>query len=135
MTIRRSLFAARLINHTVDVDWTQHGSGSFVSDYNHPVTARRDKHMIHRRDRVFVPIRSPNGKRSERHSFHSFANIRNHNRLYQKLPLLHYLLAVEPDVEIATYAVDVRFGSPVRAGVLGVWMAKRNVHPGNLFVL
>jgi len=29
--------------------------------------------------------------------------------LYQKLPFPHYLLAVEPDVEIAADAVDMRF--------------------------
>ena len=29
--------------------------------------------------------------------------------LYQKLPLPHYLLAIEPDIEIATNTVDVRF--------------------------
>ena len=55
--------------------------------------------------------------------------------LYQKLPFPHYLFAVEPDVEIAADAVDVRFGSPVCAGVLGVGMTERDVDPGNLFVL
>ena len=55
--------------------------------------------------------------------------------LYQKLPALHDLLAVEPDVEIAADAVDVRFGSPVRAGMLGVGMTKRDVDSRNLFVL
>jgi hypothetical protein len=55
--------------------------------------------------------------------------------LYQKLPFSHYLLAVEPDVEIAADAVDVRFGSPVCARVLGIGMTKRDVNSGNLFVL
>ena len=55
--------------------------------------------------------------------------------LYQKLPFTHYLLAVEPDVEIAADAVDVRFGSPVRAGMFGVGMTKRDVDSGNFFVL
>src|SRR5438552_14116968 len=55
--------------------------------------------------------------------------------LYQKLPALHHLLAVEPDVEIAAYAVDVRLGNPVCAGVLGVGMTKRDVDSRNFFVL
>src|SRR5262245_54920442 len=55
--------------------------------------------------------------------------------LYQKLPFAHYLLAVEPDIEIATDAVDVRFGSPVRASVFGIGMTKRDVYTGKLFVL
>jgi hypothetical protein len=29
--------------------------------------------------------------------------------LEQKLPFPHYLLAIEPDIEIATNTVDVRF--------------------------
>ena len=55
--------------------------------------------------------------------------------LEQKLTFPHYLLAIEPDIEIATNTVDVRFGSPVCAGVLGIGMTKRDVHPGNFFVL
>ncbi len=55
--------------------------------------------------------------------------------LYQKLPFPHHLLAVEPDVEIPADAVDMRFGSPVRASVLGVGMTKRDVDSGNFFVL
>jgi hypothetical protein len=55
--------------------------------------------------------------------------------LYQKLPFPHHLLAVEPDVEIPADAVDMRFGSPVRPGVLGVGMTKRNMDSGNLFIL
>ena len=54
---------------------------------------------------------------------------------YQKLPFPHYLLAVEPDVEIAADAVDVRFGSPICAGMFGVGMTKRDVDSGNFFVL
>ena len=55
--------------------------------------------------------------------------------LYQKLPFPHYLLTLEPDVEIAADAVDVRFGSPVRASMLGIGMTKRDVDSGNFFVL
>ena len=69
----------------------------------------------------------------------SGAKIRIHGAiaaaLYQKLPFPHYLLAVEPDVEIAADAVDVRFGNPVCARVFGVRMTKCNVDSGNLFVL
>src|SRR5439155_5859686 len=54
---------------------------------------------------------------------------------YQKLPSLHHLLAVEPDVEIAADAVDVRFRNPVGAGVLGVWMAESDMDSWNFFVL
>src|SRR5436190_19652210 len=55
--------------------------------------------------------------------------------LYQKLSFSHYLLAVEPDVEIAADAVDMRFGSPVCASMLGVWMTERDMDAGNFFVL
>ena len=55
--------------------------------------------------------------------------------LYQKLPLTHHLLTVEPDIEIAADAVDVRFGDPVCPGVLGVRMAKGDVDARNFFVL
>src|SRR5215813_9718399 len=55
--------------------------------------------------------------------------------LYQELPFAHYLLAVEPDVEIAADAVDVSFGSPVCARVFGVRMTKRDMDSRNLFVL
>ena len=47
----------------------------------------------------------------------------------------HDLLAVEPDVEIAADAVDVRLGEPRLAGVLGVGMAEGDVDAGNFFVL
>ena len=69
----------------------------------------------------------------------SGAKIRIHGAiaaaLYQKLPFPHYLLAVEPDVEIAADAVDVRFGSPVCARVFGVRMTKCDMDSRNLFVL
>ena len=45
------------------------------------------------------------------------------------------MLAVEPDVEIAADAVDVRLGNPVGAGVFGVRMTKGDVDTGNFFVL
>ncbi len=53
----------------------------------------------------------------------------------EKLPALHHLLVVEPDVEIAADAVDVGLGDPGLAGVLGVGMAKGDVDAGNFFVL
>ena len=55
--------------------------------------------------------------------------------LYQKLPLPHYLVAIEPDIEIAADAVDMRFGGPVCAGMFGIRMTKRDVDAGNFFVL
>src|SRR5438552_17206513 len=55
--------------------------------------------------------------------------------LYQKLPASHHLFAIEPDIEIAAYAVDVSFGNPVRAGVFGVRMTKGNVNAGKFFIL
>src|SRR5438309_12095168 len=51
-------------------------------------------------------------------------------RLYQKFPFPHHLFAVEPDIEIAADAVDMRFGGPIRASVLGIGMAKGNVDAG-----
>ena len=36
----------------------------------------------------------------------------SYGQLYQKLPAAHHLLIVEPDVEIAADAIDVRFGEP-----------------------
>jgi len=57
------------------------------------------------------------------------------DELYQKLPAPHYLFAIKPDVEIAADAVDMRFGSPVCAGVFCVRMTKSNVDTWNLFIL
>src|SRR5439155_17270182 len=55
--------------------------------------------------------------------------------LYQKLPALHHLLAIKPDVEIAADTIDVRFRNPVCAGVFGVRMTEGNVDSWNFFVL
>src|SRR5262245_56980235 len=55
--------------------------------------------------------------------------------LYQKLSAAHYLLTIEPDIEIASDTVDMRFGSPVCAGVFCVRMTKSNVDAGNFFIL
>src|SRR6266536_2858035 len=60
---------------------------------------------------------------------------RSYSELYQKLSALHHLFAVEPDVEIAADAVDMSFGGPIRAGMLGIGMAKGNVDAGNFFIL
>ena len=48
---------------------------------------------------------------------------------------MHYLLAVEPDIEIAANTVDMSFGSPVCAGVFCVRMTKSNVDTWNFFIL
>src|SRR5206468_12607306 len=55
--------------------------------------------------------------------------------LYQESSALHYLLAVEPDIEIAADAVDMRFRDPLCAGVLCVRMTKCDMHSGNFFIL
>src|SRR5439155_6791195 len=56
-------------------------------------------------------------------------------KLDQKLPALHYLFIVKPDVEVAADAVDMRFGNPICAGVFGIRMTEGNVDSGNFFVL
>ena len=53
----------------------------------------------------------------------------------QEFAASHYLLAIEPNVEVATDAVDVCFGNPVGASVLGVGMTKSDVDPRNFLVL
>src|SRR5215831_502743 len=55
--------------------------------------------------------------------------------LNQKLPFSHHPLAIEPNIEIATNTVDVRFRSPICAGVLSIRMTEGDVYPGKLFVL
>ena len=55
--------------------------------------------------------------------------------LYQELPFPHHLLAIKPDIEIATNTVDMRFRSPICAGVLSIRMAESDVDPGKFFVL
>jgi hypothetical protein len=65
----------------------------------------------------------------------AFQSRLSRSRLYQKFAVPHYLLAVKPDIKIATDAIDVRPGSPICAGVLGVGMTKRDVDSRNLFVL
>src|SRR6266853_3205731 len=53
----------------------------------------------------------------------------------QKFSGPHHLLAIEPDIEIAADAVDMRFRFPIRAGVFGIGMAKSDVDAGDFFVL
>ena len=53
----------------------------------------------------------------------------------QEFPALHHLFAIEPNVEIATDAVDVCFGNPVGASVLSVRVAKSDVDSRNFLVL
>ena len=54
---------------------------------------------------------------------------------HQKLTAPHDWFIVEPDVEIAADAVDMRFRGPIGPGVFGVGMAKSDVNGGNFFVL
>src|SRR4029453_1886430 len=53
----------------------------------------------------------------------------------KKFPVPHYLFTIEPDIEIPANAVDVCFGNPIGAGVLGVGMAKSDVDARDFFVL
>ena len=53
----------------------------------------------------------------------------------QEFAASHHLLAIEPNVEVATDAVDVCFGNPVGASVFGVGMTKSDVDPRNFLVL
>jgi amino acid transporter len=55
--------------------------------------------------------------------------------LHQKRAGSHNLLAVEPHIEIASHAVDVRFGKPLGAGVLAVGITERNMNAWDFFVL
>ena len=55
--------------------------------------------------------------------------------LYQEFSAPHYLFAIEPDIEVAPDAVDMRFRSPVCAGVFRIRMTKSNVDAGNFFIL
>src|SRR5262249_6449608 len=69
----------------------------------------------------------------------SGAKVRIHvtitRRLDQKLSFPHYLLAIEPDIKITADTVDMRFGSPICAGVLGIGMTKSDMDSRKLFVL
>ena len=113
----------------------QERGGTIVSDNDYAVAARCDKGVISVGTEYSWPseVRMRNGTKGTRCK--AFANISNHRRIISKTSLPHHLLAVEPDVEIAADAVDVRFGSPVCAGMLGVGMTKRDVDSGNFFVL
>src|SRR5260370_32149235 len=83
-----------------------------------------------------MSVRSSNGERDEWHAPQLLPNLVDHAPvLYQKLAPLHHLLAIKTDVEIAANAVDMCFGKPLGAGVLGVWMTKGDVHSRDLFVL
>src|SRR5437660_11281889 len=54
---------------------------------------------------------------------------------HKKFSGTHHRFAVEPDVEIAADAVDVRLRRSVSAGVIRVRMSEGNVNAGNFFVL
>jgi hypothetical protein len=57
-----------------------------------------------------VAIRRPDRERDKWHALHSSSDLVDHIRiLHQKLSALHHLLLVEPDVEVAADAIDVRF--------------------------
>src|SRR5438874_13594878 len=75
-------------------------------------------------------INGTNGMRSRRPRTSAIISA-----LYHELAASHDLFAIEPDVEIAADAVDVCFGNPVGAGVLGVGMTKSDVHARNFFIL
>ena len=51
----------------------------------------------------------------------------------EELPALHHLFVVEPDVEIATIAVDMGLGDPGLTGLLSVGLAS-HVPPRRLSV-
>src|SRR6266404_229105 len=55
--------------------------------------------------------------------------------LHQEFAGAHHRLAIEPDVEVAPDAIDMRFGNPLCAGVLGVRVTECNVDAGNFFIL
>ena len=48
---------------------------------------------------------------------------------------LHYLMVVDPDIELSPYHIDVRGRVPVGAGVRGIRIAKSDVDAGDLLVL
>src|SRR2546428_2888627 len=79
-------------------------------------------------------VRIENGTNGVRASCLRISPIIN-PKLDQKLPALHYLFAVEPDVEVPADAVDMRFGNPICAGVFGIRMTEGNMDAGNFFVL
>jgi hypothetical protein len=136
VTIRGALFAAPLLlNYIVDVRRPEN-YGSVLSKDDDTITAWRNVGVVWRRHGILAPIRSADGKRHERSCHKVLADISNHTSiLQQKFTALHHLLVVEPDVEVAANAVDVRFGDPSCAGVLGVRMAKGDVDAGKFFVL
>src|SRR5437868_1857167 len=54
---------------------------------------------------------------------------------HQKLAVLHHLLAIKPDIEVASDTIDMRFRLPIGPGVLGVGMPKGDMNAGDLLVL
>ena len=111
-------------------------SRTVVSDDHNAIATRRDEGVIHGRHCVFMPVRCSNYKGYKWHLFKPLSNVSNHfDELYQKFSALHHLFAIEPDVEVASDAIDMRLGNPVCAGVLGVGMAKSDVDPRDFFVL
>ena len=125
-----------LLDDAVDVKRAEDGCGPFVVDDYKTIAAWRDEGAVVRRNRIFVTARCSHHKWDKWNPLQPFSNLVNHDkRLDQKLSLSHYLLAVKPDIKIAADTIDMRLGSPICAGVLGVGMTKRDVDSGNFFVL
>jgi hypothetical protein len=117
------------------VDRTEDCCGILVGEYNYVMTPRRNLRVIDSGNGIFVSIRRADDKRHKRHASKPSANAVDHATLYQKLPGPHHQLVIEPNVEIAADAIDVRFGNPVGTGVLGIGMTKGDMDTGNFFVL
>ena len=133
---RLGLGAVRLFDHAVDMERPENGHSAFVVGNDHSVAAQRDVGVIDLGHRILASIGRPNCERNKGHARELFTHLIDHPAtLYQKFAPAHHLLAVEPDIEVASDAVDVRFGNPIRAGVFGVGMTKRDVYPRNFFVL
>jgi hypothetical protein len=57
-----------------------------------------------------MPVGCPDRERDKRHALQPLPDLVDHAPiLHQKFPALHHLLLVEPDIEVAADAVDVRF--------------------------
>ena len=84
------------------------GNASVVLCQSNPVSSRHDPGVIHRGHAVLVTVGGSNQKWHKGGPFKLGANFGNHALLYQKLAGFHHLLAIEPDIEMAANAVDVR---------------------------
>jgi len=87
----------------------ENGRSAFAIHNDDAIAARRNESVINSRHRILMTVRCTNREWNERHAPQSFTDLVDHGALYQKSAPAHYLVAVEPDIEIAAYAVDVRF--------------------------